>query len=150
MADNDVQKSVIAPDNDPTGRLCNNCGEAQLIAHADAFFHCPSCGRGYTADQLEALANKSDRAQINQDIRDCYLEDTRRGSRGGGSGDKGPKKEDKLGARSLRQVTWTDEATTTLKQESMEPKDAWLSVRGIPEGVSGETVRKAIERKLGL
>lgn len=149
----DCEQCKREPDNAPSGRLCNNCGEAELVAHADAFFHCPSCGRGYTADQLEAISQRSRRTQDNQDIRDCWQEDTRRGSRGGGSGDKGPKKEDKLSGRSLQQlkkVEWSEEESKIVKQNSLEPKGKIRTIKGLPEGTTGEQIRAAAARKLGI
>lgn len=129
---------------------CDTCGDGVMQIHDEAWAKCDKCGHSCDLYQLEMISKRTEKSQIWHEIRECYLEDARRGSKGGGSGDKGPKKEDKLGSRSLRQVTWTDEDVKVMGQSKIEPKDAWLSVRGLPEGVSGEEVRKAIERKLGL
>lgn len=127
---------------------CPNCGEGELVVYDAAFRQCNRCGRGYTTDQLEALDRLSRRAQDARDLRDCWQEQMRKGDRKGGSGDKGPKKEDKLGSRSLKQVTWTDDAVKIAKQESLEPKGRIRTIRGLPDGVTGDQVRQAVERKL--
>lgn len=126
------------------------CGDGIMVIYDEAWAKCDKCGKTCDLDELQRRAIRSGKVAGWHEIRECYLEDTRRGQKGGGSGDKGPKKEDKLGSRSLRQVMWTDEDVKVMGQSKIEPKDAWLSVRGLPEGVSGEEVRKAIERKLGL
>jgi hypothetical protein len=134
-----------------TNHLCPRCGEDEMQAHDAAWGMCPRCGYTCCLDDLERLATRSASSVLNREIHECLAEDRRRGQRGG-SGDKGPKKEDKLGRRSLSQMNWSEEQDTIAGRTSskMECKDTWLSVRGIPEGISGETVRKAIERKLGL
>lgn len=134
-----------------SGYLCSNCGEAELAIFGDCFFQCPSCGRGYTSDQLEAISERSKRAQDNQDLRDCWREQLRKGDKGGGSGDKGLKKEDKLGARSVAQMKtmeWTEEESKIIKQNSLEPKGKIRTIRGLPEGITGEQVREAVKLKL--
>lgn len=129
--------------------LCPRCGEGEIQPKDDAWALCDRCGFTCCLDDLERAAHRSPRSELNRQIHECLAEDRRRGSHNGG-GDPGPKKEDKLGSRSLRQVAWTDEDIKVLGQSKIEPKDAWLSVRGLPEGVSGEEIRKAIERRLGL
>lgn len=127
---------------------CPNCGEGELVVYDAAFRQCNRCGRGYTTDQLERLAKESLRARDNRDLRDCWQDQMRKGDRKGGSGDKGPKKEDKLGARSLRQVVWTDEAVKVAKQESLEPKGRIRTIRGLPDGITGDKLRQAVKAKL--
>lgn len=131
-----------------TNHLCPRCGEDEMQAHDAAWGMCPRCGYTCCLDDLERLATRSAKSVLNREIHECLAEDRRRGSRGG-SGDKGPKKEDKLGSRSLRQVVWADESAAVVKQESLEPKGRIRNIRGLPEGVTGEQVRQAAERKLG-
>lgn len=127
---------------------CPNCGEGELVVYDASFRQCNRCGRGYTTDQLEALDRLSRRAQDARDLRDCWQDQLRKGDRKGGSGDKGPKKEDKLGARSLRHVTWTDDAVKVTKQESLEPKGRIRTIRGLPDGITGDKLRQAVKAKL--
>lgn len=131
-----------------SSQQCPNCGEGELVVYDASFRQCNCCGRGYTTDQLERLANESKRAQQARDLRDCWQDQMRKGDRKGGSGDKGPKKEDKLGARSLRQVTWTDDSLAGTKIQMMEPKGKIRTIRGLPEGITGEQVRAAVRVKV--
>lgn len=126
--------------------LCE-CGEGQLVIHDESFRQCNSCGRGYTTDQLERLGGMSKRAQDAKDLRECWRDQLRKGDKSGGSGDKGPKKEDKLGRVTLKQANWSEKeiAKKILKQESLEPKAEYIRVRGLPEDATGEQVRKAVD-----
>jgi len=129
---------------------CNTCGEGVMQIFDEAWAKCDKCGHSCDLYQLEMISKRTEKSQIWHEIRECYLEDTRRGSKGGGSGDKGPKKEDKLGSRSLRQVTWTEDESKIVKQNSLEPKGKIRTIKGLPEGVTGEQVRAAAARKLGI
>ena len=132
------------------GQICTNCGDGEMIIQDQAWAKCDRCGHSCPLQHLERQVHQSPASVINQQIAACLAEDRRRGSRGGGSGYKGPKKEDKLGSRSLRQVTWSDASTKTVKQESLERKGRIRTVKGLPEGVTGEKLREAAARKLGI
>lgn len=127
--------------------LCPRCGEGEMQPKDDAWALCDRCGFTCCLDDLERASNRSQRAELNRQIHECLAEDRRRGSRNGG-GDPGPKKEDKLGSRSLRQVTWAEEEAKVAKQQSLEPKGKIRTIKGLPEGVTGEQVRSAVERML--
>lgn len=144
---------VVQSESQPRSNQCPNCGEGELVVYDQAFRQCNRCGRGYTTDQLERLEKMSRRAQDARDLRDCWQEQLRMGSRGGGSGDKGPKKEDKLGSRSVAQmkaIEWTEEEAKVVKQNSLEPKGKIRTIKGLPEGTNGEQIRAAAARKLGI
>ena len=127
---------------------CPNCGEGELVVYDASFRQCNRCGRGYTTDQLEALDRLSRRAQDARDLRDCWRDQTKRRDGPGGSGDKGPKKEDKLGHRTLRQLAWTDDSVIATQSQTLEPKGKIRTIRGLPEGVTGEQVRAAVRARL--
>lgn len=129
------------------GQICTNCGDGEMIIQDQAWAKCDRCGHSCPLQHLERQVHQSPASVINQQIAACLAEDRRRGSRGGGSGDKGPKKEDKLGRVTLKQANWSEEeiAKKILKQESLEPKGEYIRVRGLPEDATGEQVRKALE-----
>lgn len=127
--------------------LCPRCGEGEMQPKDDAWALCDRCGFTCCLDDLERASHRSQRAELNRQIHECLAEDRRRGSRNGG-GDPGPKKEDKLGSRSLRQVTWTDEDIKVLGQSSLEPKGKIRTIKGLPEGTTGEKIRSAVMQKL--
>lgn len=127
------------------------CGEGLMQIRDQAWAQCDHCGYSCDIYQLEMMSKRTEKSQIWHEIQECWRDQLRKGDKGGGSGDKGPKKEDKLGARSVAQmktIEWTEEESKIVKQNSLEPKGRIRTIRGLPEGITGDQVRLAVQAAL--
>jgi len=127
------------------------CGEGIMQIQDEAWAQCDKCGHSCDICQLEMMSKRTEKSQIWHEIQECWRDQLRKGDKGGGSGDKGPKKEDKLGARSVAQmklIEWTEEESKIVKQNSLEPKGKIRTIRSLPEGITGDQVRLAVQAAL--
>lgn len=126
--------------------LCLNCGEQ--LTPQPPWLHCQSCAHAYLPGDLEKAHQQRQAAKDRADILETLREQNRRRN-SKSSSDGGPSKEDKLGSRTQRQANWgDDDGGQFLSWSRTEPKNEYLSVRGLPESVPAEAVLAAIEMEL--
>lgn len=129
--------------------LCLHCGEQLTPQPPTPWLHCQSCAHAYLPGDLAKAHQQRQSARYRADILETLREQNRRRNDKPGSSNSSPGKDDKLRSRSLRDVTWDDNETTTVSCVKNEPKSEFLAVRGLPDSIPSEAVMAAIEMELG-